>query len=185
MPRKIAIVNSKGGVGKTTVALNAGAYLAALGRKTLLIDADPSLAIIRNFIKQPIFGLEILDWKKFKRIKKLNCDFVLFDCPPGLGRIVQNILKISQEIIVPVQYTLDNLPKGRILLSMFDRRNQLDRRVLKNVRRCFEHFETVIPRSISLAEAYGFGQTILKHKPLSKAGRAYRDLAKEILHGKI
>lgn len=181
MPRKIAIVNSKGGVGKTTVTLNLGAYLAALGQKTLLVDADPNLAIIRNFSKKPIFGLEICNWQKFKRIKYLNYNFVLFDCAPGLGRLAQNILKIAQEAIVPVQYNLDNLPNGKLLLAMFDRRNKLDRQILKTTRRNFEHFESIIPKSISLAEAYQAGQTILKHAPLSKAGRAYRNLAKEVL----
>ena len=65
MGKIIALVNQKGGVGKTTSSINLSASLGMLGRKTLLIDLDPQgnsttgLGIEKGDIKNSIYDLLI------------------------------------------------------------------------------------------------------------------------------
>ena len=107
-------------------------------------------------------------------------------------------------MIIPVQteyYALEGLsqllgtvelvrehlqPKLRIfgaLLTLFDRRNRLAKQVVTEVRKHFPGpvFESVIPRSVRLAEAPSFGKSILDFDAFSKGARAYRAVVREIL----
>ena len=70
-----------------------------------------------------------------------------------------------------------------VLLTMYDKRNQLARQVANEVTKNFPGrvFESIIPRTVSLAEAPSFGKTILQFDPNSKAARAYRQLAEEVI----
>jgi len=69
------------------------------------------------------------------------------------------------------------------VLTLYDKRNKLDRMVVKHVRRSFPGyvFDTIIPRNISLAEAPSFGKSILQYNPNSEGARAYRQLAQELI----
>jgi len=131
-------------------------------------------------------------------------DYILVDCPPSLGLLTINGLTAADEVLVPVQceyYALEGLGQlirtvgliqdnlGRdlkikgALLTMFDKRNKLARQVAKEIRLHFpgKVFDSVIPRCVALAEAPSFGKTIFQHDPASVGGRAYRQLAEEII----
>ena len=180
-----------------------GSYL----RKTSLFGLDllpaaPSLA-------GATVELASLDSREFRLKKALNSirtnyDYIIIDSPPSLGLLTINCLAAAEEIIIPVQceyYALEGLGNllktielvreslnphlkvAGVLLTMYDKRNRLARAVVKEVQDNFPGrvFETLIPRSISLAEAPSFGKTILQFDPDSKAGRAYRQLAEEVI----
>ncbi len=70
-----------------------------------------------------------------------------------------------------------------VLLTMYDERMNLTRQVEQDLREFFEQevFQTVIPRSIRLAEAPSFGKPILSYDLRSRGAESYIQLAKEIL----
>lgn len=142
--------------------------------------------------------------KKVFESVRMNYDYILVDCPPSLGLLTVNALAASEKIIIPVQCeyfaleglsqllnTIELVKQGLnpdlqvlgVLLTMYDKRNQLSNQVLNEVIKNFPGrvFESVIPRTVSLAEAPSFGKTILQFDPGSRAARSYRQLAEEVI----
>jgi len=130
--------------------------------------------------------------------------YILIDLPPSLGLLTINGLVAANRVLIPLQteyYALEGLGQlvttidlirrnlGKDLkilgavLTLYDRRNKLDRLVLKHICRNFPGyvFEAIIPRNVALAEAPSFGKTILEYNPHSEGARAYRQLAQEII----
>lgn len=131
-------------------------------------------------------------------------DYILIDSPPSLGLLTINGLTASDAVVIPVQteyYALEGLsqllgtielvranlkPELRILgalLTLYDRRNRLSRQVVNEVSKHFPGpvFQSVIPRSVRLAEAPSYGKSILDFDAFSKGARAYKAAAKEII----
>ena len=130
--------------------------------------------------------------------------YTLLDCPPSLGPVAVNALVAADLVIVPVQAEylaleglvqfLDTLKLvqrelnpslrlGGVLITMHDDRTRLSRDVERELR---EHlparvFNTVVPRSVRIAEAPSYGVPVSEHAPRSSGSRAYRALADEVL----
>ncbi len=131
-------------------------------------------------------------------------DFVLLDCPPSLGLLTINALTAAQTVLIPLQceyYALEGLGqlmatiqlvrehlnpdlalKG-VVLTMHDGRTSLASDVTTEVRRHLGHrvFDTVVPRSVRLAEAPGYGQSIATYGPGSRGAMAYQAVTAEFL----
>ena len=130
-------------------------------------------------------------------------DFVFLDCPPSLGLITINALTAAEELVVPIQceyYALEGLgqllrnvslvqqninPELRltgIVMTMFDPRTKLSEQVVAEVRRFFGDavYDTIIPRTVRLSEAPGYGLPITAYDPKSKGAQSYRALAREV-----
>lgn len=130
-------------------------------------------------------------------------DYVFMDCPPSLGLLTLNALVAATEILVPIQceyYALegvsqlmrtidrvkgnlnDDLVLSTVILTMFDSRNNLSREVAREVRTHFslETLDVEIPRSVRVAEAPSYGQTVLTYQPKSSGALAYVKAAEQI-----
>jgi chromosome partitioning protein len=136
-------------------------------------------------------------------VREGSYDFIFLDCPPSLGLITINALTAAEELIVPIQceyYALEGLgqllrnvslvqqninPELRltgIVMTMFDPRTKLSEQVVDEVRRFFGNlvYDNIIPRTVRLSEAPGFGVPITVYDPKSKGAQSYRDLAREV-----
>jgi chromosome partitioning protein len=120
----IAVVNQKGGVGKSTTTINLGAALAETGRKVVLLDLDVTQqSLIRQtshldihfpnceILPCPVNTLATELSKREKAQSKTGAKdiFFLLDCPPTLGVEVASALKVADVAVVPLQPELPAL----------------------------------------------------------------------------
>lgn len=253
MGKVYTLVNQKGGVGKTTTAINLGAYLAYYGQKVLLVDLDPQanatscLKIDRHTIRGGTYEVLLLGTPALNHIlhnprlklsllpatpalaggevelvtelaresrlrQALNpilerYDYIIIDCPPSLGLLTLNgIVAASGGLVIPVQceylaleglshltYTINRVKSALypeltirgVVMTMYDGRTNLSKDVLDEVKKYFPNqvFDSVIPRTIRLAEAPSYGQPISSYAPSSNGALAYAALAREVLAG--
>jgi len=132
-------------------------------------------------------------------------DYVLIDCPPALGLLTVNALVAAHAVLVPLQcefYALEgisqlvstieriravfnpNLNIQGIVLTMYDKRNNLTEIVEKDVRAHFGEkvYKTVIPRNVRVSEAPSFGKPVLLYDISCSGSKAYLSLAGEVIH---
>lgn len=107
----IAVINQKGGVGKTTTTVNLGAALAEAGRKVLLLDLDPQGSLTSfadadgapSLLDLPGLTMQAAGAKNLASMLRANAhDFTLIDCPPTLGAAHAAALLRSDLAIAPM-----------------------------------------------------------------------------------
>jgi chromosome partitioning protein len=187
--------------------LTADAPLAAVRRPTFV----PNLSIVPS--DPDLTGSEIelvtQNRREFRlRDALVDADpaetFILLDCPPSLGLLTLNGLTAADGVLVPLQceffalegishllHTIDlvrrslnpQLALQGIVLTMYDRRNNLSELVAADARGFFgdQVYETVIPRNIRISEAPSHGKPVMLYDYRSPGAQAYVRLAAEIL----
>jgi chromosome partitioning protein len=150
------------------------------------------------------------EYKLQKTIKEIkdDYDFIFIDCPPSLGLLTINALTAADAVVIPIQceyYALeglsqlvntinlvrDNLNPHLVIegavMTMADFRTRLAKEVIDEVKKFFKEkvYTSVIPRSVKLSEAPGFGKPILLYDKHSIGAKMYERLSREFLGEKI
>lgn len=251
--KTIAITNQKGGVGKTTTAVNLAADLNSKGKRVLLIDTDPQTNASDTYqaaiegeatlydcwltdgdsLMDPMDCIQHLapgdiiagdpnlreadiviprDVDGIYHFKDMlekikGYDFVIIDCPPGIGSILQSVLVASDEVIVPVtadRYSIQGLSQiwetitqirrrlnpglkiGGLLLVKYNLRTNLNKDVYVQLEAIAKQLETKIYKtyireSTKAKESQAMQKSLLDYAPDSTTGTDYMAFTEEFL----
>lgn len=137
-------------------------------------------------------------------ISEAGFHYILIDCPPSLNLLTVNAMVAAHSVLVPLQaefFALEGLSQlmltvrdlretanaqlriEGVLLTMYDRRNNLAQQVEADARANLGDivFQTIIPRNVRLSEAPSYAVSVLRYDTDSKGAVAYRELAAEML----
>lgn len=202
----ISFVNQKGGVGKTTTAINLAIGLKKKNYNLVFIDADPQGSAIQWHAIEGNKSFEILHHPSpihatDIRQLSMNYDYVIIDAPPAIGDISKAILAVTDLAIIPLSPsaldvwscwgTLKMIDEIRPLNSDIEVKLLINRKIPgtkigRDSREAMEEFQmdvfnTELCQRVAFIDAMTSGVSVMQYAPHSKAAGEIERLCEEII----
>lgn len=209
--KAIAILNQKGGVGKTTIAVHLATGLALKEKKVIVIDADPQgsardwAAARKTEALFPVVGMDRPNLHRDIGKVAKGYDFAIIDGPPRTSDLTRAAMLAADLTIVPVQPSpydiwaaqevMDLLKdasvyKKKVRAMFLINRAIVGTAISRDATEALAAYDlpvlkTVIHQRVSFAETAATGSTVLETAPTSDAAREVEELVDELMKGKL